>query len=386
MKSVVKLSSSLLSVVLGLATVSLMSGCTRENPAFNPDPLLPGECRQGLEVSESFEQFERPGKLDLLVVVTSGGRTATTIQRFLADAMIPMLERLEEAELDVRVGVMTTHSDGEPGLAPAGNLGPGCESNTTRVASSAQRSWKSIAACNVQQGEAGDGFQRSLEVVYRSLVTSPESLTRFRRDDARLLVLIVANEDDCSAREIFAVSGDIAPRNGCAWNQDKLIDPTLWARAIRREATTPEGISLAVIAGPPSTRVYEQGQAIQPVCESRIGPSYSSSRLQQAAQAFDTSGRFYSLCVNELDVQLDMVAQELAIAERITFCPALPLVHEPLAVDAVDGLGQERPIYLGAGGYRFLGATASCETGALQFDAEALRDAQSVTTRYCVDP
>lgn len=386
MKSVSKMSPGSLRLCALAACISVFLGCTRENPAYNPDPLLPGECRAGIEVSESFEQFERPEMLDLLIVVSNTGRVATTLQTFLADAMIPMLEALEEEDLDVQVGVMTADSTVEPGLAPASARGVGCESNTTRIANSAQRNWKSIVACNIQQGEGGDGFQRSMEVVYRSLVTEPEALERFRRPQARLVVLIATNEDDCSAREPFAVSGDIAPRNGCAWNQDKLVDPQAWARTLRNKAKSEEGISLAVLSGPASTRVYEQGQAIQPVCESRIGPAYASTRLHQAVEAFGASGRFYSVCVNELDGQMMALGRDLATPSTTTLCPAQRLAHEPLSVDALDDRGRERSVPLGEQGFMFLGRTSRCETGALQFDADALRDAQSVTTTYCVVP
>ncbi|MFU8802677.1 MAG: vWA domain-containing protein [Bradymonadaceae bacterium] len=373
--------------LVALCLCSLALGCTQENPAYNPDPLLPGECRAGIEVSETFASFERPEQLDMLIVVDNSGRV-TELQKSLARALMPMLDVLEEEELDVRVGVMTMDSTVEIGLAPASSRGDGCESNTTQVANSAQRNWKSIVSCNVQQGDGGDAFQRSMEVIYRSVVSEPESLSRFRRESARLLILVLTNEDDCSAREAFPVSGDVSPRNACVWNQDKLIDVGDWSRAIRGEATTPEGISLAVISGPPSSRVYEHGEAVRPVCEGGIdtGGAYASNRLYDATAAFGASGRFYSVCVNELDRQMMELGRELAITSTTTLCPGQKLAHEPLAVDALDEDEKERSVPLGEHGFMFLGRSAECETGALQFNADALRDAQAVTTMYCVVP
>src|SRR5690554_5133116 len=132
-------------------------GCTQPNPAYQGDPLLPEECRAGIERSELFDRFERPELLDVLVVMDNAGEMRA-YQSALAEAMPGFLERLQdEGGLDVQVGVVTTDARDGAGLAPIVRDVEGCEDNTFQVAYSGTEGWVRAAACNVQQGEDGNG-------------------------------------------------------------------------------------------------------------------------------------------------------------------------------------------------------------------------------------
>src|SRR5690606_6517639 len=98
------------SIFLSLAAFGLL-GCTEPNPAFNPDPLLPGECRAGNRAEQSFDAYERPEKLDVLILVDSSGDVERMQDKF-AQAAQPWLEDLKARGLDVWAAVTTTDLDG----------------------------------------------------------------------------------------------------------------------------------------------------------------------------------------------------------------------------------------------------------------------------------
>ncbi|MBA2661891.1 MAG: hypothetical protein H0U74_06320 [Bradymonadaceae bacterium] len=368
-----------------LAVTLALIGCTRENPAYNPDPLLPDQCREGQEVSESFESYERPDLLDVLLVVDNSGDVEAQ-QLSLARAMPQLLEPLAQEQINVRVGVMTTDATVAAGLAPPGKSAPNCATNTANVADSeAQENWIQVAACNIQQGKNGDSFQRALEVIERAVISEPSSLSTFRRPRARLLIIVVSNEDDCSQQEPLVASGDVLVRNLCSWNPDKLIDTRAWAERLRAKAKSPEGIALATIAGPTSSVPIEDGRDVRPLCQSSMGAAYPSNRLYEVTNYFGTNGHYDNICSHDLSQQMREIARHLALASTVTLCPGRQLTHEPLAVQARTG-AERVDIGLGAHGVVFLGRNEACPNGALSLNAQALRGVNSVESQYCVIP
>ncbi len=369
---------------LGVAAVVSMGGCTRDNPAFNPEPILPDQCREGGEVSETFEDFERPDLLDILFVVDNAGDVLDQ-QSALARAMPDLLEPLAQEKIHTRVAVMTADATGAVALAPAGKQGASCERNQKNIADSNDQNWQTVAACNVMQGRTGDSYLRVFDVLERALLEQPEALVDFRREHARLLIVVVSNEDDCSAAESLGNVGSAAVRNHCLWNADKLRDVGAFTDALRASAKTPEGIALAVISGPPSTASYETGADVRPICTGALGSAYQANRLYQATQNFGASGQFFSACTNAFVQPMREIARNLALIDSVTFCPVKPLAHEPLYVQTMrDGV----PLDLGIGeqGVIFLGRTADCENGALRVSSSALYNIDDVKTAYCVLP
>lgn len=367
--------SMLLLVTLGAV------GCVDDNPAYAPNPDLPDQCRRGVEVSETFEGFERPQKLDILVVVDNSGDIVPEQER-LASALPGFLETLADRDISVRLGVVTADASSAGGLAPAGVIGEGCQNNNKQIAESSQGGWTEVAACNVVQGNSGQPRQQALEVIETSVADRPGTLESFFREQARLLVIVLSNEDDCSSPD--EIGGEDTVRNECVWSAGRLSKVSTYVDSVREQFQTPEGVALAVFSGPPSDREVARGEAVRPVCQGTLGAAYPANRLYEAAQAFGQQGYFQSLCTDDLGFGLSEVADELVGPPRTTLCPAETLVHEPLEVVARGG-GEENQVPLGEGGFLFFGPTGACETGALSFAAPALAGAEAVDVRYCIN-
>jgi hypothetical protein len=372
-------------MLTGLLPITLLAptGCVDPNPAYSPDPLLPGQCRRGVEVSETFEDFERPHQLDILVVVDNSGNV-TAEQERLASALPGFLDTLAGRGLSVRVGVVSADASSAPGLAAPATSAEGCEDNREIFADSETASdWKEIAACNVVQGEEGRPRQQALEVITNSVVDRPGTLDDFFRDQARLLVVVLSNEDDCSSSA--GLSGDGTIRNECVRNAGRLSKVDSVVDAIREHYQTPEGVALAVFSGPPSSRELEPGETVRAVCQGTLGAAYPANRLYQAVQRFGAQGYFQSLCTDDLTFGLSEVADTLVGPTRTTLCPSERLVHEPLEVAVRSSAAEAEELGLGEGGFLYLGATGACETGALSLAASSLESAAAVDVRYCVD-
>lgn len=362
-----------------VAGAILAMGCTSENPAYDPGVDLPGECRAGEEVSETFENFERPEKVDLWFLI-SDAEGMDDYQRSLARAMEPFLLGLADDGLDVNVAVSTTDGTTAPGLAPAGDTGSGCSGNSTQIAHSGDEDWIDTVRCNVQQGEGGDRRQRSLDVAHESLVEEPSSLDDFRRDRARLVTVILSNQDDCSG-EGFDDDDDHPARNLCAWQSEELRDVEDWLEAMRETVVAPEGFSVAAIAGPPTEVQYEPEENVLAVCSSTLGSSYPSPRLSQATKLLDSQGLFLSSCVFDLGDHLDEISRQLVRQDSITLCTAEPIAHEPLEVVGIYG-DESEDISFGPG-FSFAGTTTDCPDGAIRLHREGAESLERLEMTYC---
>lgn len=366
------------SIFLSLAAFGLL-GCTEPNPAFNPDPLLPGECRAGNRAEQSFDAYERPEKLDVLIVVDSSGDVERMQDKF-AQAAQPWLEDLKARGLDVWAAVTTTDLDGRP-LAPAGDSADGCTGNTTQVVKSSSPNWARILACNVAQGSSGDPFQQSLQKI-RTVLESDIAGDTFIREDARLLILVLSNEDDCSHGGMLTNAG--SAREECYGAREGLLDLEEFAQTFRDAKSTPEGVAFVAISGPPSDSETDE---IRPVCNASVGSAYGANRLSDLSILMGDQGFFTSVCVEDFGPTLNTVTERLGIAKTLSLCSERPMAHEPLAVSAVDEDEELTPIRLGAAGFVYLGATDECENGLLEFQTSALvgAGARRIDVEYCVE-
>ena len=364
-----------------------LGGCTMANPDFQGDPELAGECRIGLEVSESFESFERPEKVDLLFVVSQTSEMRL-FQFGLGEALPGFLEGLEAEGFDLRVAVQTADRSQAGELAPviqsvADSAFEDCSQNQNGVAKSGEEGWLRTARCNVVQGTEGDRRLRPLEVLQHSLVEAPEALEEFRRPDAKLVVVIFSNEDDCSGPETLRFADQGTVRDRCVWQADELSDVQAWAREVQATAKIPEGLSLVVVSGPTTVVEYPRPEVVRPVCRSTPGSSYPSQRLVEAAQAFGEQGLFLSSCVLDFHAHLETIAAEVIRSGAGTFCPSESMSQEPLDVRGVYSDG-ERSLRFGRD-YVFLGATESCENGAIEVRRSGLEGAEQIELLYCAD-
>jgi hypothetical protein len=72
----------------------------------------------------------------------------------------------------------------------------------------------SAAQCLTRLGSSGCGFEQPLEAIRLAIAPGQPNNLGFLRDDAALLVVVMTNEDDCSAKpELFvAETGELGPR------------------------------------------------------------------------------------------------------------------------------------------------------------------------------
>lgn len=350
-------------------------GCTQPNPAFEPDPYLPGECREGVEVAETFETFERPEKLDVLFVMDSSGDVGD-LQDVVARAMPQFAALLDEANVDGAIAVATSDASSDAMLSGPVTDVEGCEDNDVAVAKTSSSNWSEAVACNLRQGNDGSDFDQPLGVVDTHL--SAGAGNEFFRSDARLLIVVVTKNDDCTTRE---------PASGAAeevcHDEDVLVDVVDMAREWRDGRTASDSIALAVFGGPPSRVAEEQGR---PVCNSTIGAVEPGNRLYRATRAFGDLGFYFSACTDDVFAPLATVVDRFVDDATVTLCPGAALVHEPLSVVSTTEEEGQQPVPFGPDGFLYLGATSDCQEGALEFSGDAIRGVEQIDVEYCTLP
>lgn len=355
------------------AALLVGAGCTEPNPAFEPDPFLPGECRAGIETSEVIATFERPEKLDILLVVDSSG-SVSDMQLALADAMPQFTTLVQRMNVDTRIAVAETDGSKPPQLAAPGQSAEGCEDNGVAIAESISATWGKAVACNVVQGEEGNGFDQPLRVVDGLLAQGSDD---FFRSDARLLVIVFTKDDDCSSdTALSGIPRDVCPQSDDLVDVGDMVDGWIDGRV------APESIGFAVFAGPPSEAASAAGR---PVCSASIGSVHAANRLFRAASRFGEFGSFHSLCTDDFSGPLTAVVTQFVGQARATFCPADTLVHEPLSV-VVKRDDDQESLAVGESGFVYLGETERCPQGALRFEGEVLREVEEIAVEYCIIP
>ncbi len=166
-------------------------------------------------------------KLDILFVVDNSGSMRREQAELLANfpAMIDVLETLPTGRPDLHVGVITTDAGGctsvEPGLLV--DEGDGCDplsgaaerflideddgSGTgTRRVNYTGGDLGAAFSCLADRGTQGCGFEQPLESI-EAAVTRAENQGFFRAD-ALLAVVLLSDEDDCSAHDDGLFSAD----------------------------------------------------------------------------------------------------------------------------------------------------------------------------------
>jgi hypothetical protein len=366
-------------LTLMLSAAATLAACTEPNPAYEPDPFLPGECREGVRFEETFDDFERPERLDVVFVIDNSG-DVEPMQEAVAEAVPGFLGTLAGADVEVRATVVTTDASRAVSIAPAVDSVDGCGGNDETIAESGDDDWRNIIACNVLQGSEGAPASEPLEVAVALFDDLDERVGLFR-DDARKLIVVVTNEDDCSAEG--SIDGDGTVRQACADASaaGELTPVEDIVASLQSFSRSDRGVALAVVSGPAATIEDE----VRPVCSSRIGAVYGANRLEDATVALGDQGYFGNLCRADLSGVFDDIANAVGLPRETTFCPGRELLQEPLSVTGLYD-GDPAAIRVGEEGFVFLGQTTDCPTGAIRVQPAALREAESFTMEYCVDP
>ncbi|HEU4731920.1 MAG TPA: hypothetical protein VFT22_28690, partial [Kofleriaceae bacterium] len=188
-------------------------------------------------------------------------------------------------------------------------------------------------SCISQVGDAGCGFEAPLEAMKRALDGSRPENAGFLRAGAFLAVVILTDEDDCSAGpELFRLSTadvgmddlrcaqqayrcdqPISPSvagsyTGCAVRHGGLLhDPSGYAELLT-SLKGPAGVAVALIAGEPAselaigplTEPFRQSLAVQPTCRATINGELAIARpalrLDELLAGFGDRGLFRTVC------------------------------------------------------------------------------------------
>lgn len=228
--------------------------------------------------------------------------------------------------------------------------------------------------CLTYVGVGGCGFEQPLESMRRALAGSHPANSGFLRTWAPLLVIIVANEDDCSAFDTsvfdstqnsptdplgplssfrcfdFGVRCDpdvpreSGEKSDCRPRADSpyIADVAAYVDFLSSLKPRREWISVAVISGPPEpVTVVENfevgaGHLLEPSCSSEFGAAIPGVRLAAFAEAFGATGSFASICAVDYSEPLIDVASravEGTIGQCLDSDPGVALVDS-------DGDGQ----------------------------------------------
>lgn len=311
-------------------------------------------------------------KLDLLLVVDNSFSMRDE-QTALADALTPFFDRLGANGLpSIHVGVISPNlgaigdevsiclgagDDGALQSLPRvdGCIAPTSEPWVKDVVSGELRlknyegSLADAVGCIAQLGLDGCGYEQHLAAIARALAPDHIANAGFLRDDAKLAIVIVADEDDCSVsdRSMFAAepSEALGPfgsfrcsefglvcdgqrlerRSGaydeCVVRTDSpyLEHPRTYAGAVRQRKGGGD-IYVGAIVAPgrgievqPDPRIQDgAGFRVVDVCGAADSEAVPGIRFQAFLDEFPGRARRYSICGADFREPMSAMAQELA--------------------------------------------------------------------------
>ena len=335
-----------------------------------------------LTLTPSYKPTIAAAKLDLLFVVDNSGSMEQE-QKNLADAFPKFMSSLLGFKLllDLRVGVISTDlgagslyvdnacvTGGDGGKLLKKASSAGCPLPTADYISlkytDGTKSQSNVPGdqvvqafgCMVKLGTDGCGFEQTLGSLRKAL--APGTNPGFLRQDAALAVVILTDEDDCTAdnESLFdpsqqGLKDPLGPltsfrcfefgvtctcpgqaectrfiqgvRTGCKPRTGSyLFDPAKLVTEFKA-LRGPGRLYLAVIGGPTSSvEVGAQGSypTLKPSCSSSAGFAVPAVRLKAVTDALAPSSSFDDICVNTLDQTMQTLAKSVAQAALLSPC------------------------------------------------------------------
>jgi hypothetical protein len=398
-------------VLAFLVAAALLAGCSsRRTVLLGDGGVLEGG---GARLTESY--LQGVPQLDLLFVIDDSEGMAP-LQAALTAGIGALLDGLAGA--DYRIGVVSTDLGIDPysgpGCTVAGGAGgrllnlprlPGCVGPGERFLTRTNTADPGAAfACIASLGENGCGFERPLEAALRALGPAmPATNQGFLRSAASLLIVIVSNEDDCSAADPKLYDPDAtsvgpwtsyrcfyqdieckttAPDGSlsdCSTGKGPLLLKTKAALASLTALKPTGGVGLVVVAGPADPVRVNGSWAdakLEPSCSTGARSARPAIRLHELVTLAGTSAGSVSACSPEL-------GRELADAALRIKSPGRYCLQHPLRDPARPGCSVEvvlpdggrlsvPPSSPGSPGFHLVHPLgAGCSFGALAFDAAA---------------
>jgi hypothetical protein len=319
--------------------------------------------------------YPTSAKLDVLFVVDNS-ESMSEEQKALAEAFPSFLDTLRRYGflLDLRVGVISTdlgagqssvlacHPGGDGGKLQSQPRRAGCQGPTDPFISMHGDETNvpggkvnEAFACIVQLGVNGCGFEQPLEAVLRCLDDCGDR--RFPRTDSVLAVVVISDEDDCSAVlpslfdssqksltdplgpltsfrcfefgvKCHCASGNICgrtltgPRTNCQPGGSYLRDVDEFVRHLT--AGRGKGkVYFAVIAGPDDSVVVSTAAGdptLKPSCKKPTGLAYPAIRLKAVVSKLKPSSDFTSICTDTLRTPMAHLAKQIAETALLNPC------------------------------------------------------------------
>jgi hypothetical protein len=442
----------------------LLVACTA-HPLVSPDPMPEEETDDFVPVAVGTR------KVDILFMIDNSLSMQEEQDNLARNfpAFIDQLRKIEGGLPDLHIGVIT--SDMGAGTLAGSGCQPGGQNGLFQgwdracgldrdsrfiVASGGERDrnyhgdLSSVFACMAKVGTSGCGFEHQLAATSKALSAqrSPEN-SGFLRDDAFLQIVLITDEDDCSAdagstlftqarpdeepsfrcaRAGHLCQGRMPPagdfsaplaeckpsESGMLTNVQGFIDQV---RALKQD---PGKILVSGIFGWPTSGAgeYRVGKQTDPrtgrlsnwdylpTCRSGNGSATAALRVKQFVDAFGNNGTFESICSDDFRPVLARMGEKLAavLVEPICIGKA-PVDVGPAPGVQVDCVVSESvPAGSGSGERPLppcdpesteacwkLSGAPSCRTGlAVEIDrkgqAEPPRSVLSIKCRTCVRP
>jgi len=334
-----------------LAVLSLAQGCQGclgcTSPVDAPNSTLPRTCKTDPPLIE-------PQKLDILFVIDNSNSMREE-QEAVATELTSFIEQIKQAggvRQDFNVGVVTTsvyqHSNvggfdyfrGYPGqegrLRPVGTLladgGVDPNTGTERLLNGEDPDLVDKLSRLVRQGTGGSGQETPFEALRLALTgdlaTTPIDMGGnggFLRDGARLLVVVLTDEDDCSeeARPSVVAVGDNGAINDCLNGANSLTPVSTYYDIL---TTLPDGLGgkrevIFTAIGPvgidtkAAMQIVDNGQVRNIDCPTSNGPGI---RIRNMAETFDnTLANLDSICKASFHDTLVAIAELASVSQRL---------------------------------------------------------------------
>jgi hypothetical protein len=205
-------------------------------------------------------------------------------------------------------------------------------------------------ACIALLGESGCGFEQPLESLRRALDGSVAANEGFLREKADLAIILLSDEDDCSASDTvmfdavddsidgklgplssyrcfeFGVECEpddrtlLGPRTNCRPREDSLyMHPvsgyTSFLRGLKRD---PARVLIAGIVGDPTPvsvgRSSADGPRLEPSCQGEIGFAAPAVRIAALIDEFGEAGLLTTICEPDLSPAAEAIAALIGIS------------------------------------------------------------------------
>jgi hypothetical protein len=351
-----------------------LAACSAQAPGV---PCPDGSCVH--QESSAYYELIPPRAIDLLLVLDDSASMAAR-QDALVARLAPELDKIPGGVPELRVRVISS-SLPAPGLAAFPGCAPaeprtcvpaGGYLQATQVCDQHSNFSGSITdafACAAHIGTAGCGWEQPLAAARAALEGDPQDGSRFLRRDAYLVVLIVTDEDDCSAVPGASPFGAppaspddpaLAARCRAADRDGALVPVGDYVQFLQGLKPRPYQVVASVLAGPPD------GDPLGPACERDGSPVFPAARLRTFVDAFEERGQLIDLCSqpDSVEAALRPVGERLA---RSLGVPCLPdgLLDSDPTLPGVQPICTVTEATLGLDGKRIAERTlGSCDGGA----------------------